>query len=163
MSSTIYDFSVTTTNGQTIDFGDYRGRPMLVVNTASKCGFTYQYDGLQQLHEQYGPQGLVVIGMPSDQFRQELGDEAEIESFCKINYGVTFPLTGKVDVNGSKTHPVFAFLKSHSRGTLGSSVKWNFTKFLVAGDGTTVRRYGPNVEPAKIAADIEALLESSAA
>jgi glutathione peroxidase len=163
MSSTIYDFSVTTTNGQTIDFADFRGRPMLVVNTASKCGFTYQYDGLQALHEQYGPQGLVVIGMPSDQFRQEFGDEAEIESFCKINYGVTFPLTSKVDVNGSQTHPVFAFLKRRSRGTLGTSVKWNFTKFLVAGDGTTVRRYGPNVEPAKIAADIEALLESSAA
>ncbi len=163
MTSTIYDFTVTATNGSTIDFDEFRGRPLLIVNTASKCGFTYQYDGLQELHEQYGPQGLVVIGMPSDQFKQELDEESAIEEFCKVNHGVTFPLTAKVKVNGSDTHPVFAFLKSRSRGTLGSSVKWNFTKFLVAGDGTTVRRYGPNVEPAKIAADIEELLEAPAA
>ncbi len=161
--TTIYDFSVETTNGELIDFAQFRGRPMLLVNTASKCGFTPQYDGLQHLHEQYGPDGLVVIGFPSDSFRQELAQDDQIEEFCKVNFGVTFPLTSKVSVNGSETHPVFAFLKQRSRGKLTSAVKWNFTKFLVAGDGTTVRRYGPQVEPAAIAADIESLTEKGAA
>ena len=164
MSETIYDFSVTTTSGATIDFDQFRGQPMLLVNTASKCGFTGQYQGLQELHEQFGPEGLVVIGFPCDQFaNQEPGDEAQIEEFCTINFGVTFPLTVKVDVNGADTHPVFAFLKGRAGGRLGSRVKWNFTKFLVAGDGTSVKRYGSRTEPDAIGDDIEALLVPDAA
>ena len=161
--ATIYDYTVTTTDGRTIDFADFRGQPMLIVNTASKCGFTYQYKGLQQLHEQFGPEGLVVIGMPSNQFRQELGEESEIESFCTLNFGVAFPLTAKVEVNGSDTDPVFAFLKERSSGRFGSSIKWNFTKFLVAPDGTTVTRYSPKTEPRAIGEDVAALLEDRAA
>ncbi len=157
--NTVYDLTAISNHGDVIDFAAFRGRPILIVNTASKCGFTPQYEGLQALHERYGPAGLVVIGFPCDQFaHQEPGDDADIEAFCRVNYGVTFPLTTKVDVNGGGAHPVFAFLKERSRGMLGSSVKWNFTKFLVAPDGTTVTRYGPKTEPAALAGDIEALL-----
>ena len=164
MSDSIYDFSVTTTSGQTIEFEQFRGRPMLLVNTASKCGFTNEYDGLQSLHEQYGPQGLVVIGFPCDQFaHQEPGDDEEIEQFCKINFGVTFPLTTKIDVNGGDTDPVFAFLKARAKGTLTSAVKWNFTKFLVSPDGTTVQRFRPHTDPAELAPQIEELLAPAAA
>ena len=163
-SATIYDLSATSNRGEEIDFSEFRGRPMLIVNTASKCGLTPQYDGLQQLHEQYGPDGLIVIGFPCDQFaHQEPGDDAAIEEFCRINFGVTFPLTVKVEVNGKDTHPVFAFLKERSGGLLGTAVKWNFTKFLVAADGSTVKRYSPKTEPADLAVDIEALLHPAAA
>ena len=163
-TTTIYDLSATSNRGEEIDFAQFAGRPMLLVNTASKCGFTPQSDGLQALHETYGPQGLVVIGFPCDQFaNQEPGDDAAIEEFCRINFGVTFPLTTKVDVNGKDTHPVFAFLKERTGGLLGSSIKWNFTKFLVAADGTTVKRYSPKTEPAAMAKDIEALLVDEAA
>ncbi len=163
-TTTIYDLSVTSNRGEEIDFAQFRGRPMLIVNTASKCGFTPQYDGLQALHEAYASQGLVVIGFPCDQFaNQEPGDDSAIEEFCRINFGVTFPLTTKVDVNGKDTHPVFAFLKERTGGLLGSSVKWNFTKFLVAGDGTSVKRYSPKTDPASMAQDIEALLSDLAA
>jgi len=162
--TTIYDLSATSNRGEEIDFAQFRGRPMLIVNTASKCGFTPQYDGLQALHETYGPQGLVVIGFPCDQFaNQEPGDDAAIEEFCRINFGVTFPLTAKVDVNGKDADPVFAFLKERTSGLLGSSIKWNFTKFLVAADGFTVMRYSPKTEPAAMANDIEALLVDVAA
>lgn len=162
--TTIYDLSVTSNHGEQIDLAQFRGRPLLIVNTASKCGFTPQYDGLQELHEKYGPEGLVVIGMPCDQFaHQEPGDDAAIEEFCRVNFGVTFPLTTKVDVNGKDTHPVFAFVKERTGGLLGSAVKWNFTKFLVAGDGTTVKRYSPKTEPAALAGDIESLLSDVAA
>lgn len=162
--TTIYDFTVTTTKGETIDLSQFRGKPLLLVNTASKCGFTGQYAGLQQLHEQFGERGLVVIGFPCDQFaNQEPGDEEQIEQFCSLNYGVTFPLSRKVDVNGSDTDPVFAFVKSRAGGLLGTRVKWNFTKFLVAPDGATVKRYGPQTEPSAIAGDIEAMLASAAA
>lgn len=163
-TTTIYDLSATSNRGEEIDFAQFRGRPMLIVNTASKCGFTPQYDGLQALHEAFGEQGLVVIGFPCDQFaNQEPGDDGTIEEFCRINFGVTFPLTTKVDVNGKDTHPVFAFLKERTGGLLGSSVKWNFTKFLVAPDGTTVKRYSPKTEPAAMTKDIEALLVDAAA
>jgi glutathione peroxidase len=161
---TIYDLTFTDNRGEQVDLAQFRGQPLLIVNTASKCGFTPQYDGLQELHEQYGPQGLVVLGFPCDQFaHQEPGDDAAIEEFCRINFGVTFPLTTKVDVNGKDTHPVFAFVKERTSGLLGSAVKWNFTKFLVAGDGVTVTRYSPSTEPAALADDIEALLQPSAA
>lgn len=163
-ATTIFDLSATSNRGEEIDFAQFAGRPMLLVNTASKCGFTPQYDGLQALHENYGSQGLVVIGLPCDQFaNQEPGDDAAIEEFCRINFGVTFPLTTKVDVNGRNTHPVFAFLKERTGGLLGSSVKWNFTKFLVAADGRTVKRYSPKTDPGAIAGDIEALLSDVAA
>lgn len=158
-TTTVYDLAYTSNAGDTVGLDAYRGRPLLIVNTASKCGFTPQYDGLQALHEQYAERGLVILGFPCDQFaHQEPGDDAEIAEFCRLNHGVTFPLSTKVDVNGADTHPVFAFLKDRTKGLLGSSVKWNFTKFLVAPDGVTVTRYAPTTEPADLAADIEALL-----
>lgn len=157
--NTFYDLAFTTNRGEEVALSDYAGRPVLVVNTASKCGFTHQYEGLQALHEEFKDRGLVVLGFPCDQFaHQEPGDDAEIEEFCKINYGVDFPLSTKVNVNGSKTHPVFAFLKERTGGLLGSSVKWNFTKFLVAPDGTTVKRYEVKADPADLRPDIEAML-----
>ncbi len=146
-------------HGNTVALADYAGKPLLIVNTASKCGFTPQYDGLQKLHEQFGPQGLVVLGFPCDQFaHQEPGTDSDIEEFCRVNHGVTFPLSTKIDVNGKNTHPVFAFLKNHASGLLGSSIKWNFTKFLVAPDGQTVTRYAPKTAPSALSGDIEALL-----
>jgi glutathione peroxidase len=137
---------------------------VLIVNTASKCGFTPQYDALQALYEQYSPEGLVVLGFPCDQFaHQEPGDDDAIEEFCRLNHGVTFPLSTKVDVNGKDTDPVIAFVKERSKGLLGSAVKWNFTKFLVAPDGVTVQRYSPKTEPAELTGEIEALLAPEAA
>jgi glutathione peroxidase len=162
--TTIYDLSFTNNRGERVDLDQFRGRPLLLVNTASKCGFTPQYDGLQALHEQYGEAGLVVIGFPCDQFaHQEPGDDEQIEQFCRLNHGVTFTLSTKIAVNGNETHPVFAFLKNRTGGLLGSAVKWNFTKFLVAGDGTTVTRYSPKTDPADLAGDIESLLQKPAA
>ncbi len=162
--TTIYDLSFHTNQGTEVDLGQFRGQPLLIVNTASRCGFTYQYDGLQALHEQYGPQGLVVLGFPCDQFgHQEPGDDAQIAEYCRLNHGVTFPLSTKIEVNGRDTHPVFAFVKERSGGLLGSAVKWNFTKFLVAPDGQGVRRYAPSADPATIAPDIEELLAQQAA
>lgn len=156
---TVYDLSFTDNRGQTVDLDQFAGHPLLIVNTASKCGFTPQYDGLQELYEEFGPQGLVVLGFPCDQFgHQEPGDDAEIEEFCRVNHGVTFPLSTKVDVNGDDTHPVFAFLKERTGGLLGSSIKWNFTKFLVAPDGTTVTRYSPQTSPADLTGDIAEVL-----
>jgi len=160
--SSVFALSFTTSDGQTLPLATFEGRPLLIVNTASKCGFTPQYAGLQELQEQYRNEGLVVIGFPCDQFaNQEPGDDAAIEEFCRLNYGVDFPLSTKVDVNGKATHPVFAFLKERAGGRLGSSIKWNFTKFLVAPDGQTVRRYAPTTRPAAIRADIEALLPAA--
>jgi glutathione peroxidase-family protein len=163
-TKSLYDLTFVDNHGKEVSLSEYTGQPVLIVNTASKCGFTPQYDGLQKLHEEFKDQGLAVIGFPCDQFaHQEPGDDADIEEFCKVNYGVTFPLSQKVDVNGKETHPVFAFLKENSSGLLGSSVKWNFTKFLVAPDGTTVKRYAPKTAPADLQDDIEALLEQPAA
>jgi glutathione peroxidase len=157
--SSVYDLSFTDNRGTVVDLAQYSGHPLLIVNTASKCGFTPQYDGLQALYEEFGPQGLVVLGFPCDQFgHQEPGDDAEIEEFCRVNHGVTFPLSTKVDVNGDDTHPVFAFLKERTGGLLGSSIKWNFTKFLVGPDGTTVKRYAPQTSPADLAGDIVEVL-----
>jgi glutathione peroxidase len=158
----VFSLSFTTNDGRTLPLAAFEGRPLLIVNTASKCGFTPQYEGLQALHEQYRDEGLVVLGFPCDQFaNQEPGDDADIEAFCRINYGVDFPLSTKVDVNGKATHPVFAFLKERAGGRLGSSIKWNFTKFLVAPDGQTVKRYAPNTAPEAIRADIVALLPAA--
>ncbi|MEZ5115713.1 MAG: glutathione peroxidase [Candidatus Nanopelagicales bacterium] len=162
-TETLYDLSFTSNKGEEVPLSQFEGRPVLIVNTASKCGFTPQYDGLQKLHEEFKDQGLVVIGFPCDQFaHQEPGDDAEIEEFCRINYGVDFPLSTKVDVNGKDTHPVFQYVKAQAGGLLGSGIKWNFTKFLVAPDGTTVTRYGSRTDPADIRGDIEALLDQPA-
>ena len=158
-AASIFELTFTDNHGASVPIGTFAGRPILVVNTASRCGFTPQYAGLQALHERYRDQGLVVIGFPCDQFgHQEPGDDAAIDEFCRANYGVTFPLSTKVDVNGKRTHPVFAFLKARAGGRLGAAIKWNFTKFLIAPDGTTVKRYAPTTEPSAISPDIEALL-----
>jgi glutathione peroxidase-family protein len=158
----LYDLEFVSNAGETVSMAQFTGRPVLIVNTASKCGFTPQYDGLQRLHEELSPLGLVVLGFPCDQFaRQEPGTDEEIEEFCRINHGVTFPLSTKIDVNGKNTDPVFEFVKERTGGVLGSSVKWNFTKFLVSTDGQTVKRYGPRTEPADIAPDVTALLEEA--
>jgi glutathione peroxidase len=135
------------------------GKVLLIVNTASKCGFTPQYEGLEALHKKYGDKDLAVIGFPCDQFaNQEPGSDSDIASFCKLNYGVSFRLMSKIDVNGEGTHPVFAFLKKQAGSLLGSDIKWNFTKFLVAKDGKTVKRFAPTTEPVKLEKDIEAAL-----
>jgi glutathione peroxidase len=137
----------------------WSGKVVLVVNVASKCGFTPQYAGLQALWEKYRDRGLVVLGFPCDQFaRQEPGDDAEIRSFCSLNYGVDFPLYAKIEVNGPGAHPLFVWLRDETKGLLGDRVKWNFTKFLVDREGRVVRRYAPTVEPAALEAEIEKLL-----
>lgn len=162
-AQSLFDLTYTSNRGSTEALAQYAGRPVLVVNTASKCGFTPQYEGLQALYAEYGPRGLVVIGFPCDQFaHQEPGDDTDIEQFCKVNYGVTFPLSTKVDVNGKKTDPVFVFLKKQAGGLI-PAIKWNFTKFLVAPDGTTVRRFPPSTTPTELRNDIEELLATTTA
>ncbi|MCV2393864.1 glutathione peroxidase [Actinotalea sp. M2MS4P-6] len=161
-AATLFDLTFTDNHGQEVDLAQYAGRPVLVVNTASRCGFTPQYDGLQELHERFAEQGLVVLGFPCDQFGgQEPGDDEQIDEFCRVNHGVTFPLSTKVEVNGPGTHPVFRFVKDRAGGALGTRVKWNFTKFLVSPDGSTVKRYPPTTVPERMADDIQGLLPSA--
>jgi glutathione peroxidase len=156
----VYDFSVKNIQGKTVKLDQYKGKVMLIVNTASECGFTPQYKGLEALHERLAGKGLVVLGFPCNQFgAQEPGSEKEIESFCEVNYGVTFPMFAKVDVNGDGAAPLYKYLKQAKPGLLGSeAIKWNFTKFLVDRNGAVVERYAPKTEPADIASDIEKLL-----
>lgn len=156
----LYDFDVKDIDGQFQSMRDFSGRVLLVVNTASKCGFTPQYKGLEALHRKYEAQGLSVLGFPCDQFgHQEPGDEAEIRNFCSLNYEVSFPLFAKLEVNGKGAHPLFQHLKKEARGILGSeAIKWNFTKFLIDRDGRVVRRYAPTDTPESIERDITALL-----
>jgi glutathione peroxidase len=156
----IYDFSVNDIHGKSVSLDRYKGKLVLIVNTASKCGFTPQYKGLEELHERYAARGLAVLGFPCNQFgAQEPGTEKEIASFCELNYGVKFPMFAKVDVNGDGAAPLYKYLKKAKPGLLGSeAIKWNFTKFLVDRDGNVVERYAPNTEPRDIAADIEKLL-----
>ena len=157
--TTLYDFTASTLTGQTQDLSAYRGKVVLVVNTASKCGLTPQFGGLETLYTTHADAGFVVLGFPSDQFaNQEFDDAGEIAEFCQLNYGVTFPMFAKTDVNGKDAHPVFQWLRSESGGLLGDAIKWNFTKFLVDREGRVVRRYAPTVDPADIEADILALL-----
>lgn len=158
--TTVFDFSANAIDGQLTDLSQYRGKVLLIANTASKCGFTPQYKGLQALFAQYAARGLVVLGFPCDQFgHQEPGTEAEIGQFCERNYGVEFPLFAKINVNGAEAHPLFAHLKEEAPGLLGSeAIKWNFTKFLVDRNGRVVSRYAPATSPEAIAADIEKLL-----
>ena len=158
-ATSVFDLSYTSNIGEPVELAQLAGRPVLVVNTARHCGFAPQYATLQKLHEEYGPKGLAVIGFPCDQFaHQEPGDDETIASECRMNFGVTFPLSTKVDVNGSGTHPVFRFLKERAGGVLGSRIKWNFTKFLVEPDGVTVHRYAPATDPDDLAPVIERLL-----
>ena len=155
-----FDFTATSIDGTPVDLSRYRGKVLLIVNTASECGFTPQYAGLEQLYRQYREHGLEVLGFPCNQFKhQEPGTEAEIGAFCEKNFGVSFPLFAKVDVNGGNAHPLFRHLKREAPGVLGTeAVKWNFTKFLVDREGRVIKRYAPRTKPEEISADIEALL-----
>lgn len=157
--SKLYELSANLINGETKSLADYEGQVLLIVNTASKCGFTPQYKGLQELFDKYQGQGFTVLGFPSNQFAaQEPGGSAEIEEFCQINFGVNFPLFEKSDVKGANINPVFQYLTKNAGGFLTDTVKWNFTKFLVDKKGNVVDRYAPTTDPAKIAGDIEKLL-----
>jgi glutathione peroxidase len=156
----VYDFRIRTLDGESLDLADYRGRVMLLVNTASRCGFTPQYAGLEQLHRDYGPRGLSVIGFPCNQFgAQEPGDAGAIAAFCESHYRLSFPLSEKIDVNGDGAHPLFRFLRHSAPGLLGTTaIKWNFTKFLVDRDGRVVARYAPTDRPETLREAIERLL-----
>ncbi|GGD53689.1 glutathione peroxidase [Pseudoxanthomonas indica] len=158
--TTAYDFSATDIDGKVRSLDEYRGKALLIVNVASKCGFTPQYEGLEKLWRQYRDQGLVVLGFPCDQFgHQEPGDEAEIKNFCSLSYDVTFPMFAKVDVNGDAAHPLWQWLKQEKKGFLGTSgIKWNFTKLLVGRDGQVLERFAPTDKPESLAKDIEAAL-----
>ena len=157
-----YSTAVTAITGERADLDAYRGHVLLIVNTASKCGFTPQFDGLQELHSEYGDQGLAVLGFPCNQFgSQDPDSDSQIAGFCRLNYGVSFPMHAKVEVNGAATHPLFVQLKKGAPGALGTkAIKWNFTKFLVARDGTVLRRYAPRTEPGALRGDIEQALRS---
>ena len=157
--TTLSDFTANTLAGQEQPLSAYDGKVVLVVNTASECGFTPQYQGLQELHTKYADDGFAVLGFPCNQFGgQEPGGAEEIGAFCEQNYGVTFPLFEKVDVNGDQAHPLFRWLREETSGLMGSAIKWNFTKFLVGRDGTVRKRYGSTTAPEKIGADIEKAL-----
>ena len=155
--SSVYDFEAQQIDGQTVPLAQFRGQPLLIVNTASACGFTPQFGGLEELHKAYGPRGLVVLGFPCNQFgAQDPGSNEEIASFCQLNYGVSFPMMAKVDVNGPQAHPLYQWLVKEAPGLLGSkAIKWNFTKFLVGRDGQVRKRYAPQEAPGKLARDIE--------
>ncbi|CAN5497863.1 glutathione peroxidase [soil metagenome] len=157
--TTLHDFSADSIAGEEVDLSAYEGKAVLVVNTASKCGFTPQYEGLEELYTTYADQGLVILGFPCDQFgHQEPGDEGEIQEFCQVNYGVSFPMFSKVEVNGGEAHPLYKWLRDEKGGLLGSKIKWNFTKFLVGKDGTPIKRYGSTTKPEKLKGDIEKAL-----
>jgi glutathione peroxidase len=159
MTHSIYDFSVPNSAGEEISLQDYQGKVMLIVNTASKCGFTSQYSGLQEIYDQFKDQGLVVIALPCNQFGgQEPGSNAEVQEFCQLNYGLSFPVMGKIEVNGDDQHPLYSFLKSQAGGLLTDNIKWNFTKFLVDREGNVVKRYGSIRKPHAIAADIQKII-----
>ena len=156
----VYDFDARQIDGKTVPLNQYKGKAMLIVNTASACGFTPQFGGLEELHKQYADKGLVVLGFPCNQFGgQDPGSNEEIQSFCQLNYGVTFPMMEKIDVNGADADPLFKYLSAEAPGLLGSkAIKWNFTKFLVGKDGEVIKRYGPQEAPKGIGKDIEKAL-----
>jgi glutathione peroxidase len=158
--TTIYDFSATALSGEEIPLSDFRGKALLIANTASQCGFTPQYSGLEALHREFGSRGFSVLGFPCNQFgHQEPGDAEEIQTFCSTNYDVSFPLFAKIEVNGARAHPLYEFLKKAKPGVLGSeAIKWNFTKFLIDRNGMVVERYAPMTKPDDIKPDIEKLL-----
>ncbi len=158
--STVYDFSADSINGKAVKLSQFKGKAMLIVNTASACGFTPQFAGLEELHKTYGSKGLVVLGFPCNQFgAQDSGSNDEIAEFCQLNYGVSFPMMEKINVNGSGAHPLYQWLTAEAPGLLGSkAIKWNFTKFLIGKDGAVIKRYAPTDTPAGMAKDIEAAL-----
>jgi glutathione peroxidase len=159
MAKSLFELSAKTNDGIEQPFSAFKGKTVLIVNTASKCGFTPQYKGIEALYKKYKDRGFVVLGFPCDQFaNQEPGTDTEIAAFCERNFGVTFPLMSKIDVNGDKTHPVFEFLKNKAPGIIGKSIKWNFTKFLVSPGGENVRRFAPATEPESMEKAIEATL-----
>jgi glutathione peroxidase len=154
-----YDFSAKDINGHEINMNEYKGKVLLVVNTASKCGFTPQLKELEELYKAYKSIGLEILGFPCNQFlNQEPGSNNDVKNFCEINYGVTFNMFEKIDVNGNNAHPIFKYLKSKEKGVLTSKIKWNFTKFLIDKEGNVVKRYSPTTAPSKIRADIEKLI-----
>lgn len=155
-----YNFKVNKMNGQEVSMSDYKGKVVLVVNTASKCGLTPQFEGLEALYKEYKDQGLEILGFPCNQFaNQEKGSNEEIHEFCQLNYGVSFTMFEKIDVNGKNAHPLYKYLKNEAKGLLSKEIKWNFTKFLIDSEGNVVKRYAPTVEPLKIKDDIENLLK----
>jgi len=160
-AATFYDFNATSIIGEEISMSHYKGKVLLIVNVASKCGFTPQYEGLQKLYEAHQKEGLVILGFPCNQFsNQEPGSHKEIENFCNVNYHITFPLFEKIEVNGENAHPLYKFLKSEATGLLGTeSIKWNFTKFLVDQNGKVVTRYGSSTKPKEIEKEILKILE----
>lgn len=160
MSDSIYDFKATLLNGEEVDLDTYRGKVLLIVNTASECGFTPQYAGLETLYQNLKSKGFVVLGFPCNQFgAQEPGDATTIGQFCQVNFGVTFPMFAKIEVNGENTHPLYAYLKHEAAGLLGTeAIKWNFTKFLVDREGQVVERYAPATKPEDLVQAVEALL-----
>ena len=158
--TTVYDFEALQINGKSVPLNKFKGKAMLIVNTASACGFTPQFSGLEELHKVYGKKGLVVLGFPCNQFgAQDAGSNEEIAEFCQMNFGVSFPMMAKIDVNGEQAHPLYQWLEGEAPGLLGSkAIKWNFTKFLVGKDGLVLKRYAPTDTPASLAQDIEAAL-----
>ena len=157
--ATIYDFKALRNNGQELDFAEFKGKVLMIVNTASKCGFTPQYKGLEALYQKYKDQGFVIVGFPCDQFaHQEPGDDAAIAQFCEINFGVTFPLMKKIEVNGKDAHPIYKYLKEETKGLLGGAIKWNFTKFLISRDGSRIQRFAPMATPESLDEKVAALL-----
>jgi glutathione peroxidase len=158
--TSICDFTAAQINGKPVDLKKFEGKAMLIVNTASACGFTPQFAGLEKLHQSFGPRGLVVLGFPCNQFgAQDPGSDGEIAAFCQVNYGVTFPMMSKIDVNGPKADPLYQWLATEAPGLLGTkAIKWNFTKFLVGRDGSVLKRYAPTDTPESLASDIEAAL-----
>ncbi len=159
MKHDFYQHTATTLQGNEISMDTFQGKTILIVNTASKCGFTPQYEGLENLYKKYKDKDFVILGFPCNQFgNQEPGDEKSISDGCVLNYGVTFPMFSKVDVNGNNTHPVFKYLKKHLGGVLGSSIKWNFTKFLIDNNGKPIKRYSPTTTPENIEKDLEKIV-----
>ncbi|MBN2804106.1 MAG: glutathione peroxidase [Deltaproteobacteria bacterium] len=159
MENIFYEFKADSISGEEISMSDFKGKVVVVVNTASKCGLTPQYEGLETLYRKYKDRGLVVLGFPCNQFlNQEPGDEKLIAEFCVINFGVTFPMFSKIDVNGKNAHPLYKYLKKTLKGTVGTAIKWNFTKFLIGKDGTPIKRFSPTTTPDKLEEDIEKAL-----
>jgi glutathione peroxidase len=155
----VYDFTVNTASGTEKSLAEYKGKVLLVVNTASKCGFTPQYKELQSLYDTYHQQGLEILAFPCDQFaHQEPGTDSEIQAFCQMNYGVTFPVFGKIEVNGKNSHPLYSYLRKQKKDLFGDSIKWNFTKFLIDREGNVVERYAPSLSPSEIAPAIQKLI-----
>ncbi|WP_216829802.1 glutathione peroxidase [Alkalihalobacterium elongatum] len=157
--SSVYDFQVKMTNGEQKLLKDYEGKPLIIVNTASKCGLTPQFTGLQDLYTKYNEKGLEILGFPCDQFNnQEYDNIEETMNFCQVNYGVTFPMFAKIDVNGESADPLFVFLKEQKKGLFSNAIKWNFTKFLIDSNGQVIERYSPTTKPSKIEEDLQKLL-----